>query len=70
MKARVSSRGQPLPGKREDDQVVLAAIADAAVGQCGVCTAPLLEWWGWCPSCGTEIQWSAPANAGDQTTIR
>ena len=66
----VSSRGRSLPRKRPDDQVVAALLQDAAAGTCGICEAPLLGWWGWCPSCGTEIRWSEQADADDQKTVR
>ena len=55
---QVFPRGVALPRKTEAMKVVLTLVAEMAEGSCGVCEAPLLAHWGWCPSCGQAIDWS------------
>ena len=57
-RAQVFPRGVALPRKAKGMMVLLRQIAEQADGECGVCEAPLLAHWGYCPSCGQAIDWS------------
>ncbi len=57
-RAQVFPRGIALPRKAKAMLELLQQIAEQAEGQCGVCEAPLLAHWGYCPSCGQAIDWS------------
>ena len=55
---RVFPRGVSLPRKTKAMKIVLELVDEYAEGQCGVCEAPLLAHWGYCPSCGQAIDWN------------
>jgi len=54
---QVFPRGWALTRKTKAMKVILELIAEYAEGLCGVCEAPLLGHWGYCPSCGQAIDW-------------
>ncbi len=57
-RAQVFPRGIALSKKTKAMKIILDLVAEYAEGQCGVCEAPLLAHWGYCPSCGQAIDWS------------
>ena len=56
-RTQVFPRGMALPRKTKAMKIILQLIAEYAEGQCGLCEAPLLAHWGYCPSCGQAIDW-------------
>jgi hypothetical protein len=56
-RGQVFPRGVSIPRKTKAMQLLLQAIAERAEAACGICEAPLLAHWGYCPSCGQAIDW-------------
>lgn len=56
-RTQVFPRGAALPRKTKAMKVILDLLSEYAEGECGICEAPLLAHWAYCPSCGQAIDW-------------
>lgn len=54
------------PRAQMDITTVATLIQAAATNMCGGCHEPILEFWCYCPQCGTEVDWDSESG-GDKT---